>query len=52
MADRLTDEFIDTSLIPELELLAGTAALNALVSTDVVPEHMVDVEKSVHVWAD
>lgn len=52
LADRLSDEFISTDLIAELEMLGGTAALNALISTEALPEHSVEVEKSVQVWAD
>jgi hypothetical protein len=44
--------FIDTDRIAELELLGGTAALNALIATEALPEHPVDIEKSLHVWAD
>lgn len=52
LANRTTDEFIDTERIPVLERAAGEAALRALVTTPVEDSRGVDIAANVSIWAD
>lgn len=52
LANRKQDSWIDVAKVNQLELLAGEAALNALVSTPLMNEQIISIEESSEVWAD
>lgn len=52
LANRKQDSWIDVDKVKQLELIAGEAALNALVSTPLMNEQLVSIDKSSEVWAD
>jgi hypothetical protein len=52
LANRMQNSWIDVRRVEELELLAGEAALNALVSTPVDDLQDVDIYESLEIWAD
>jgi hypothetical protein len=52
LANRKQDSWIDVDRVNELEMLAGEAALNALVSTPLMHEQLISIDTSSEVWAD
>jgi hypothetical protein len=52
LADRMSDTWIDQKRVNDIELLAGRAALSALVSSCTLCEQKVDSEGGRSVWAD
>ena len=52
LADRISDEWIDVSKVNDLEMLAGEAALTALVATSMEGAQTVDITGNTSVWAD
>ena len=52
LANRKQDSWIEVAKVNELELLAGEAALNALVRTPLTHEQVISIDESSEVWAD
>lgn len=52
LANRKQDSWIDVERVNQLELLAGEAALNALVCTPLTNEQFISIDQSSQVWAD
>lgn len=52
LANRMQNSWIDINKVQELELIAGEAALNALVATPVGDLQDISISESCEIWAD